>query len=409
MKTAGITARIPYHFAHPSQPVASNAAVYEQAVGWGASTGGGLGVLDRRALDMEVHEGQSPGQVVQWALAWEAQTRNLGGGRPLFYTFLSYLQWLGGAATPLVSVFDLWIADYAPRPPRSVNPWPNWVLWQYTSSGAIPGIHGQCDLSQVGPNFFQARPVAPHAGLSAPVVGGDVVSTGSGYRLIASDGGVFAFQAPFDGSAGATKLRSPVAGMASTPDGSGYWLVAQDGGVFAFGAPFLGSAANVTLAKPAVGMARTPSGQGYWIVCADGGVMAYGDAQFKGSLGTVNLSQPVVGMAATKSGQGYWIAAADGGVFALGDAGFFGSVTSKLNKPIVGVTPTPTGQGYWIAAADGGVFPFGDAGFHGSAGSMPLAAPVVGISSTLSGQGYYLWAADGGVFTYGDAPFLGAM
>jgi hypothetical protein len=32
--------------------------------------------------------------------------------------------------------------------------------------------------------------------------------------------------------------------MRPDPDGTGYWLVAADGGVFGFDAPFLGSAAG---------------------------------------------------------------------------------------------------------------------------------------------------------------------
>ena len=44
--------------------------------------------------------------------------------------------------------------------------------------------------------------------------------------------------------------------MAATPDGSGYWLVASDGGIFSYGdAAFYGSAGNQDLNKPIVGMA----------------------------------------------------------------------------------------------------------------------------------------------------------
>jgi hypothetical protein len=69
------------------------------------------------------------------------------------------------------------------------------------------------------------------------------LSNGSGYRLIASDGGVFAFRAPFYGSTGGIRLNRPVIGGLDDGDGDGYWLMASDGGVFSFRAPFLGSAA----------------------------------------------------------------------------------------------------------------------------------------------------------------------
>lgn len=45
----------------------------------------------------------------------------------------------------------------------------------------------------------------------------------------------------FRGSASASALNKSVVGMAATPDGTGYWLVAADGEVFAFGAPFYGA------------------------------------------------------------------------------------------------------------------------------------------------------------------------
>ena len=58
---------------------------------------------------------------------------------------------------------------------------------------------------------------------------------------MASDGGVFAFNAHFYGSTGNERLNKPIVGMAVDPATGGYWLVATDGGVFSFHAPFCGS------------------------------------------------------------------------------------------------------------------------------------------------------------------------
>jgi hypothetical protein len=77
-----------------------------------------------------------------------------------------------------------------------------------------------------------------------------------GYWFVSSDGGVFAYQAPFYGSMGGTRLDQPIVAMAATPDAGGYWLVASDGGIFSFGdAGFYGSTGNVRLAEPIVAMA----------------------------------------------------------------------------------------------------------------------------------------------------------
>jgi hypothetical protein len=73
--------------------------------------------------------------------------------------------------------------------------------------------------------------------------------------------------------------------MAPTANGTGYWLVASDGGIFTYGdAGFDGSAGGLHLNKPIIGMAPTANGTGYWLVASDGGIFTYGDATFSGSL-----------------------------------------------------------------------------------------------------------------------------
>ncbi|MGH9164111.1 MAG: hypothetical protein ACRDZW_01180, partial [Acidimicrobiales bacterium] len=195
----------------------------------------------------------------------------------------------------------------------------------------------------------------------------------AGYRLVASDGGIFAFGgAGFFGSTGAIKLNRPIVGAAATPSGRGYWLVASDGGIFAFGdAGFFGSGGGTAQPRPIVGMASTPTGKGYWLVASDGGVFPFGDAAFLGSTRGTPLVRPIVAIAPSPSGRGYRLVASDGGIFAYGDAGFFGSTGAlRLNKPIVGMASSPSGRGYWLVASDGGIFAFGDAVFVGSTGAQ---------------------------------------
>ncbi len=232
-----------------------------------------------------------------------------------------------------------------------------------------------------------------------------------GYRLAASDGGIFTYgSAGFFGSLGGKTLNQPIVGSAGFPTGPGYWLVASDGGVFTFGvAGFYGSTGSIVLNKPIVGMAPTPDGRGYWLVASDGGVFSFGDATFHGSAGSIQLRKPIVSMSATPDGGGYYLVAADGGVFTFGDAKYQGSTGAiTLKQPIVSSGITPDGGGYYLIAADGGVFTFGDAKFKGSTGGITLDKPIVGSQITPDGGGYYLVASDGGVFSFGDAPFYGS-
>ena len=252
----------------------------------------------------------------------------------------------------------------------------------------------------VDPNSGQARQLGASVGCSS----------GPGYRMAASDGGIFSFCEPFLGSMGGTRLNAPVVGMAEARGDGGYWEVASDGGIFTFGsAAFEGSAGALHLNAPVVGMAATPDGAGYWLVASDGGIFDYGDAGFYGSAGSVHLNKPIVGMAATPDGHGYWLVASDGGIFSYGDAKFYGSRGGQpLNDSIVGMAASASGQGYWLVASDGGIFDYGDAAFYGSRGGQPLNKPIVGMAASASGQGYWLVASDGGVFNYGDALFHGS-
>ena len=71
--------------------------------------------------------------------------------------------------------------------------------------------------------------------------GADAV--GQRLLVVAADGGVFTFgDAPFHGSTGSIRLVSPIVGIEG--QNAGYRFVAGDGGVFAFNLPFAGSAAG---------------------------------------------------------------------------------------------------------------------------------------------------------------------
>ena len=248
---------------------------------------------------------------------------------------------------------------------------------------------------------------------NGPVLAGELcagahaVGAPQGYRMVASDGGIFDFgSAAFYGSTGAEKLNQPIVGMATTPDGRGYWLVASDGGIFTFGdAGFFGSTGAEKLNQPIVGMAATPDGRGYWLVAADGGLFTFGDAAFHGSGSGLIGKTRAVGMAADNATGGYWIATATGGILAFDAPSFPGVVVSS---PVVGLASTPDDAGLRLVGTDGHVYAVGDATNLGDMSGTRLAKPVVGLTETRDGTGYWLVASDGGIFTFGDATFLGS-
>jgi hypothetical protein len=227
-------------------------------------------------------------------------------------------------------------------------------------------------------------------------------TVGTGYRFVASDGGVFTFDAPYHVSTGTLHLNQPIVGMAADPGTGGYWIAAADSEVFAFDAPSLGSAANVPLAQPIVGIAAAPDGQGYWLAGADGSIYNYGPGAPRDGApnGPLPLNRPIVGIAADPATGGYRLVASDGGLFAVG-ASYHGSTGNiHLNQPIVGIASDPATGGYWLVAKDGGVFAF-NAPFYGSTGNIHLNQPIVGMTAAPDGQGYWLVAKDGGIFSFG--------
>ena len=64
--------------------------------------------------------------------------------------------------------------------------------------------------------------------------------------------------APFYGSAGSMKLNKPIVGIIPEWYDQGYRLIASDGGVFSYGAiDYCGSTGGMRLNQPIVGGSRT--------------------------------------------------------------------------------------------------------------------------------------------------------
>jgi ribosomal protein L24E len=95
---------------------------------------------------------------------------------------------------------------------------------------------------------------------------------------------------------GDKKLNAPVQSLVPDVDGVGYWLVASDGGIFAFSAPFKGSMGATKLTRPVTGM--VPYGDGYMMVGEDGGIFNFSNKPFDGSLGGSPPSKPIVSVSA---------------------------------------------------------------------------------------------------------------
>ena len=333
------------------------------------------------------------------ALRWTASTE--AGG-----SIASYRIYRNGSALTTVGASTTSFTDSNAQPGTS-----------YTYSVAAVDTGGRASWPGMAnlvttPGQVQSSPGSGQPGCSTQlpsgaVVGAAALGDGSGYFEVDKYGDVAAFGAAvcYGGMTG-TPLNRPIVGMAVDPATGGYWLVASDGGVFSFNAPFEGSTGGIQLNKPVVAMGATPDGSGYWLVASDGGVFSF-NATFYGGTGLMKLNKPIVGMAVDQVTGGYWLVASDGGVFNF-NAPFDGATGGmKLNQPIVGIDPTADGNGYRLVAADGGVFTGFNTPFYGGTGLMRLNRPIVTTINDNDGDGYWLVASDGGVFSF-NAPFYGS-
>lgn len=127
-KAAGLAVGF-YHFAEPGDPV-------EQAQFF-ADTIRTVGDMPPW-LDLETNVGADQA----WAETFMAETDRLLHvttgyyGSPGFY---------GGYTGDAITKRPLWAARYGPPP--DAHPWAGVTIWQYSQTGRVPGVEGNCDLN----------------------------------------------------------------------------------------------------------------------------------------------------------------------------------------------------------------------------------------------------------------------
>ena len=207
-----------------------------------------------------------------------------------------------------------------------------------------------------------------------------------------------------------------------TSTGNGYWLVASDGGIFSFGdSTFYGSLPGLgfhpagsrlphSLNAPIVGMVPTFTGHGYFMVASDGGVFAFGDAQLRGLVPRHRrLRGCGRGRDAGRTRERLLAGDQTGGVYAFGDAPFYGAPTRR-RCPWSTPWPPRTGAATGCSTPTAWCTNFGDAvEFGGPVGYVNAFNPAATIFPTVDGKGYWVASARGDVFSYGDSPYLGSM
>jgi GH25 family lysozyme M1 (1,4-beta-N-acetylmuramidase) len=116
------------------------------------------------ALDVETpFTGLNEKRLRSWIYAWLKRVRKRLGKRPIIYTNRTSWAATGNTTQFARAGHRLWVAEWSvPKP--TILPAQRWAgkghsVWQYTSSGSVPGIAGRVDLNRaaVGLGKLTAR------------------------------------------------------------------------------------------------------------------------------------------------------------------------------------------------------------------------------------------------------------
>ena len=99
--------------------------------------------------------GVSQSTMVAWITAFINEMKKDSGKTPIIYTTTSWWDSCTGDSTSF-KADPLWIASYGVTVPSIPAAWSNLTFWQYSNSGAVPGIGGQVDLDSLGPTQISA-------------------------------------------------------------------------------------------------------------------------------------------------------------------------------------------------------------------------------------------------------------
>lgn len=96
-------------------------------------------------IDIEKAYGLTPSHITRDVAEWLDIVHQATEVRPIVYTYASF------AKSKIIGAHlaesPLWVAHYGVAKPADAPGWKRWDFWQFSGSGAIPGIRGKVDLN----------------------------------------------------------------------------------------------------------------------------------------------------------------------------------------------------------------------------------------------------------------------
>jgi len=162
-----------YQYFEPGDDVPTQAQIVIDKLGM-------LGEGDLPAvIDVETTSGVSPDQVAEAVGQWLELVEAGTGKKPIIYTGKYF--WQDNVGSSAFSDYLLWHAQYpnACQPPADPPPacgcaniaeqWSEVAVWQYSSSGSVPGIAGNVDLNVFNGSLADLTAIATQGGFAARV------------------------------------------------------------------------------------------------------------------------------------------------------------------------------------------------------------------------------------------------
>ncbi len=111
----------------------------------------------RPAIDVESpFDGATPAQLRTWINHWLKRVRKKLGAKGIVYTNTTSWNATGNTTIFARRGHPLWVANWGVRKPMvPAGNWARrgWSVWQYTSSGTVPGIKGRVDMNRLRVRF----------------------------------------------------------------------------------------------------------------------------------------------------------------------------------------------------------------------------------------------------------------
>jgi len=121
-------------------------------------------------LDIESGAG-SAGEILGAMQAWSNRIQSRLGKKPVIYTGAWWWNPHTGGSAAFAS-YPLADSYYSESCPNIAAGWQSWTLWQYSSSGLVPGIGGHVDLDSFNGTLGELRAFAAGGGSPPPTVSG---------------------------------------------------------------------------------------------------------------------------------------------------------------------------------------------------------------------------------------------